>query len=592
MNRLQQSRRQNFGYVYPNQVQNNIVKPTRYRSIYVVMEQSFDASSQSGNNMTGQGVMDIARSIYDKGKQAASYLYGKRDLIKKGAEMAADAYGSELGTTVKNLLPSSDETGRPAYSGERHAILQLPNGKYGMANYMGPGTQVIKRLKRGDPPRTLSDKTAMRHDIDYALAAGLKNKEAQIKAIREADQRMIKNLDRISKNKSDNAKNIFQGRRLIQGKMAAEDVGLMEKGSFGGDLKPISDEDKILLMSNRARLGQEGYGNLPAQQLKLKLLKAHSRKSKKGKGLKVPGGGITLPGSGICLPDSDICIPGSGISLPGGRMLTAPQMKKVNKCVRCELMKGKGMADILKSVVKVLGPVAKEVGPKLLKEIVIPFAINKIKEKIEGKKGDGLRLAGQRGRGLKLSGGRVSMSKSYGTSKGYPMKGGFWFLAPLIALAAEAVSGVTVASVGSAIATGAAGAVGAAVTKKIIGSGKMEGKGVKEVAKKVGEVLKKNKEKIIKVAENTGVLPKDLPRKVLDKAQSALDVINEVSSGKPPKEKVLGVVKMLIPHVKEVYHSKIEKKIKGSGIGIITGGMVGRGAGFDAKVLEVVKKNL
>lgn len=585
MNRLQQSRRQNFGYVYPPQVQNNVVKPTRYRNNYIVMEQSFDASSQSGNDMTGEGIMDLARGIYDKGKQAASYLYGKRDLIKKGADMAIDAYGSELGTTVKNLLPSSDETGRPAYSGERHAILQLPNGKYGMANYMGPGTQVIKRLKRGDPPRTLSDKTAMRHDIDYALAAGLKNKQAQIKAIREADQRMVKNLDRISKNKSDNAKNIFQGRRLIQGKMAAEDVGLMEKGSFGGDLKPISDEDKILLMSNRARLGQEGYGNLPAQQLKLKLLKAHSRKSKKGKGLKVPGGGLHPTGGGISLP-------GGGISLPGGRILTAPQMKKVQKCVRCEVMKGNGMMDILKSVVKVLGPVAKEVGPKVLKEIVIPFAINKIKEKIEGKKGDGLRLAGQRGRGLKLSGGRVSMSKSYGTSKGYPMKGGFWFLAPLIALAAEAVSGVTVASVGSAIATGAAGAAAGAITKKIIGSGKMKGKGVKEVAKKVGQVLKKNKEKIIKVAESTGVLPKDLPKQVLDKAQTALDVINEVSSGKPPKEKVLGVVKMLIPHVKEVFHAKIEKKMKGSGIGIIRGGMVGRGAGFDAKVLQVVKKNL
>lgn len=146
MNRLQQSRRQTFGYVYPNQVQNNVVKPTRYRNNYDVMEQSFDLSSQSGNlfrvpGFGGEGIMDIARGIYDKGKQAISsaMVYGPRgrDLLKKGVDMAIDAYGSELGTTVKNLLPSSDETGRPAYSGERHAILQLPNGKYGMANYMG-----------------------------------------------------------------------------------------------------------------------------------------------------------------------------------------------------------------------------------------------------------------------------------------------------------------------------------------------------------------------------------------------------------------------------------------------------------------------
>jgi hypothetical protein len=367
MNRLQQSRRQNFGYVYPNQVQNNVVKPTRYRNNYIVMEQSFDASSQSGNDMTGEGIMDIARGIYNKGKQAASYLYENRGAIKNMGEKAADFYGSDFGKSLQNILPSSDETARDGFAGERHAILQLPNGKYGVANYMGPGTQVIKRLKRGDPPRTLSDKTAMRHDIDYALAAGLKNKEAQNKAIREADKRMVANLDRIAKMKGDAQKNIFQGRRLIQGKMAAEDVGLMEKGSFGGDLAPISDEDKIILMSNRARLGQEGYGNLPAQQLKMKLLKAHSRKQK-GKGLHPVGGGLSLAGGGL--------------RLAGGMYISAPQMKKVHSCVKCQLMRGNGMVDMIKSVAKVLGPVAKEIGKKALKEVVIPYAIDKIKKKM------------------------------------------------------------------------------------------------------------------------------------------------------------------------------------------------------------------
>jgi len=594
MNRLQQSRRLTFGYVYPNQVQNNVIKPTRYRNTYDVMEQSFDQSSQASSDMTGEGIMDIARGIYDKGKQAASYLYGKRDLLKKGAEMASDLYGSELGTTVKNIIPSSDETGRPSFPGEKHAILQLPNGKYGVANYMGPGTQLIKRLRRGpDPPRTLSDKTAMRHDIDFALAATLPTEEEKIKAVRAADRRMVKNLDRIARDKSDAKKNIFLGRQLIKAKMAAEDLGLMKKGSFAGKLKKISDEDKILLKSNQDKLGQEGYGMLPAQQLKLKLLKQHSRKAKsalskklttKGKGLKIPGMGLGLPGAGLGLP-------GAGLI-----------QKKIDMCItkKCRLMKGRGIVDIIKSVIKALTPMAKEIGSEAFKKVVVPYAVNKIKEKIEGKKGDGLRLAGQRGprgRGLKLSGGqvsRVSMGKSYGTSKGYPMKGkgmkgGFWFLAPLIALAAEAVSGVTVASVGSALATGAATAAGAAITKKIIGSGKMKGKGVKEVAQKVGQVLKKNKEKIIKVAESTGVLPKDLPKQVLEKAQSALDIINEASSGKPSKEKVLGVVKMLIPHVKEVFHSKMEKKMKGSGM---HGSAKMKGDGFDAKVLSVVKKNL
>jgi hypothetical protein len=504
MNRLQQSRRQQIGYSYNPQVNNNVAKQTYRRDTYAVLEKQFDQNSYSStsHDMAGEGVMDLARGLYNKGKAAASYLYGQKDLIKKGAEMAADAYGSELGTSIKNLLPSSDENARPSFAGERHAILQLPNGKYGTANWMGPGTQVIKRLKRGDPARTQSDKVAMRHDIDYTLAAGMKDKEAQHKAVREADQRMVASLNRIAQNKGDAQKNIFQGRRLIQGKMAAEDVGLLSKDKFAGDLKPISDQDTVLLMSKQAGLSQEGYGMLPGEALKMKLIKNMRRK--KGKGLGLSGGGLGLPGKGL--------------GLSGG--------------------------------------------------------------------------------GLGLSGGYKSMSKSYGTSKGYPMKGGFFFLAPLIALAAEAISGITVASVGSAVATGAASAAAGAVTKKIIGSKKMKGKGVKEIAQKVaGAVagtIKKNKQKIITIAESTGVLPKDLPKKVLEHAQKALDIINEVS-GKtgPSKTSVLKVVDTLIPHIKEVFHKKMENKMKGSGVSLPGSGMmIGAGHGFNKQVLNVVSQML
>ena len=476
MNRLQQSRRQQIGYCYTPQVDNNVAKQTYRRDTYSVLEKQFDQNSYS--NMEGDGVMDIARGIYNKGKAAASYLYNKKDLIKKGAEMAVDAYGNELGTTLKNIIPSSDENARPSFSGERHAILQLPNGKYGMANYMGPGTQVIKRLKRGDKGRTPSDTVAMRHDIDFSLAAGLENKEAQIKAVREADQRMVASLNRISKNKEDAKKNIFMGRRLIQGKMAAEDIGLLAKDKFAGDLEKISDQDKVLLMSKRAGLEQEGYGMLPGEALKMKIIR-----------------------------------------------------------------------------------------------------------NIQRSKGKGLKLSGSGSKGYK------SMSKSYGTSKGYPMKGGFFFLAPLIALAAEAISGITAASIGSAVATGAASAAAAGITKKIVGSGMMKGKPAKVVAQKVAGVIKNNKHKIITIAQNTGVLPKDLPKNVLVHAQKALDIINEVGNGKPAKKSVLKVVETLIPHIKQVFHKKMEQKMKGGGVSLPGSGMmVGAGEGFNKQVLNVVSK--
>jgi hypothetical protein len=63
-------------------------------------------------------------------------------------------------------------------------------------------------------------------------------------------------------------------------------------------------------------------------------------------------------------------------------------------CSKCE-MRGEGLASILKSMTSVLGPVAREVGPTVLRELVVPF----LKKKIAGK---GLRLAGQRGRGYKV----------------------------------------------------------------------------------------------------------------------------------------------------------------------------------------------
>ena len=69
------------------------------------------------------------------------------------------------------------------------------------------------------------------------------------------------------------------------------------------------------------------------------------------------------------------------------------------KCHSCQ-MRGDGLGSILKSIAKTLGNVGKEIGPVVLKELVLPM----IKKKIEGKGlrpagggcGSGLRLAGRR----------------------------------------------------------------------------------------------------------------------------------------------------------------------------------------------------
>ena len=109
-------------------------------------------------------------------------LKGKFDAAKGIAEGAQkfgksvyDLTTGESATSLKNMLPNADETGRPAFAGEMHVPLKLPNGKTGVANFAGPGTRVSERIARGDPPRTEVDKIAMKHDLDYTLAESVQD---------------------------------------------------------------------------------------------------------------------------------------------------------------------------------------------------------------------------------------------------------------------------------------------------------------------------------------------------------------------------------------------------------------------------------
>jgi len=89
------------------------------------------------------------------------------------------------------------------------------------------------------------------------------------------------------------------------------------------------------------------------------------------------------------------------------RALPAHRKNAVKKhCQKCQ-MQGQGFKDILKSVSSVLGPIAKEVGPVVLKELVVPFLKNKA--------GLGLRLPGG---ALRLAGRQpVTRRRQCGTGK-------------------------------------------------------------------------------------------------------------------------------------------------------------------------------
>ena len=61
--------------------------------------------------------------------------------------------------------------------------------------YMGPGTKLKKRLKRGDPGINRLDRIAKQHDIDYSRAQNLQDKL-------KADTKMIKAIDKLPGNKT------------------------------------------------------------------------------------------------------------------------------------------------------------------------------------------------------------------------------------------------------------------------------------------------------------------------------------------------------------------------------------------------------
>ena len=61
--------------------------------------------------------------------------------------------------------------------------------------YMGPGTNLAKRLKRGDPGINRLDKIAKQHNIYYIHAQNLQDKW-------KADTKMIKAIDRLPRKKT------------------------------------------------------------------------------------------------------------------------------------------------------------------------------------------------------------------------------------------------------------------------------------------------------------------------------------------------------------------------------------------------------
>jgi hypothetical protein len=136
---------------------------------------------------------------------------------------------------------------------EIHAPQYTEKG-FRFGQFIGPGTKIYDNLRKGAKPVSNTDKTAKLHDIMFTLAETPEE-------VRAADLRMVKNLDRIQKEKSDYKFNIYMGKLPIKAKMLAEDWGIMKKGSFSGmNGAKVSKENRELLEREKTQLTQEGYG--------------------------------------------------------------------------------------------------------------------------------------------------------------------------------------------------------------------------------------------------------------------------------------------------------------------------------------------
>jgi hypothetical protein len=132
---------------------------------------------------------------------------------------------------------------------EFHAYLMTDRGLT-RGSYIGPGTNVLERIRRGDAPVSGADKVAQAHDLRYTLANGDKAAE------RQADQKMISKLQ---DPKVDSMLNRAIGRVPIQAKVAAERMGIMQRGSFSKG-PAINEEEKKMVETKLDELEMEGFG--------------------------------------------------------------------------------------------------------------------------------------------------------------------------------------------------------------------------------------------------------------------------------------------------------------------------------------------
>lgn len=257
-----------FGSYPDNTTNNRFHKPAHFRHHIP------DDYTDFNQIQSGSGILD---SIIQKGQ-----LLNK--VVKKADNFLTN---TDAGTSLQNFVntkANNNPNRRPKFKGERHIPVPTQYG-YTLGNYIGPGTQLKKRIARGDKPvDPIFDKAALKHDIAYERAKTLKD-------VHIADDQFLKHIKK-------GAKKYPKLTQAITATFKAKKIGeKLSNKSFFADVQTGNGVNLAgshlgnatanpVLANFMSQHGGKRKPALPGQKLKAKMIRKHRKsKNQHGKGL-------------------------------------------------------------------------------------------------------------------------------------------------------------------------------------------------------------------------------------------------------------------------------------------------------------------
>ena len=146
------------------------------------------------------------------------------------------------------------------FKGEMHVGQLLPDGTVHKGNFIGPGTDIMKRLD--EKGITLVDEISKEHDLSYLLASMELDKKKRMEKVALADKKMLERLKKAKKKALDKKANILVAELGIKGKNVLEKnaskIGKKVAGQVG-ELTGKLLERKLEALADPTALTHEEY---------------------------------------------------------------------------------------------------------------------------------------------------------------------------------------------------------------------------------------------------------------------------------------------------------------------------------------------